>query len=42
MASEKILLVDDEEGMRRVLSREGYAPTTAASGEEAQRLRVAA
>ncbi len=42
MASEKILLVDDEEGMRRllsrVLSREGYEPTTAASGEEALRL----
>jgi len=42
MASEKILLVDDEEGMRRllsrILSREGYEPTTAASGEEALRL----
>ena len=39
MASERILIVDDEEGMRRllgrVLSREGYETTTVASGAEA-------
>ncbi len=39
MASERILIVDDEDGMRRllgrVLSREGYETTTVASGAEA-------
>lgn len=44
MASERILIVDDEDGMRRllgrVLSREGYETTTAASGAEAM-LQVA-
>lgn len=42
MASERILIVDDEEGMRRllsrVLSREGYETSTVASGAEALRL----
>ena len=41
MASERILIVDDEDGMRRllsrVLSREGYETTTVASGAEALR-----
>ena len=41
MAAEKILIVDDEEGMRRLLdrllSREGYETTTVGSGEEALR-----
>jgi len=39
MAAEKVLIVDDEEGMRRllgrVLSREGYETTTVGSGAEA-------
>ena len=39
MASERILIVDDEDGMRRllgrVLSREGYEVTTASGGAEA-------
>jgi DNA-binding NtrC family response regulator len=39
MASERILIVDDEDGMRRllgrVLSREGYETTTVARGAEA-------
>ncbi len=39
MAGERILIVDDEEGMRRllsrVLSREGYETVTAAGGTEA-------
>jgi len=42
MASERILIVDDEEGMRRLLGRiltkEGYDTTTAANGAEALRL----
>jgi DNA-binding NtrC family response regulator len=42
MASERILIVDDEEGMRRllgrILTREGYDTTTAANGAEALRL----
>jgi len=41
MASERILIVDDEEGMRRllgrVLTREGYDTTTVASGADALR-----
>ena len=42
MASERILIVDDEEGMRRllgrILTREGYDTTTAANGADALRL----
>ena len=42
MASERILIVDDEGGMRRllgrILTREGYDTTTAANGVEALRL----
>jgi DNA-binding NtrC family response regulator len=42
MASERILIVDDEEGMRRLLSRvltrEGYETSTVANGVEALRL----
>lgn len=42
MAAERILIVDDEEGMRRLLARllqkEGYEVLTAASGPEALRL----
>lgn len=42
--SKKVLIVEDEEAVRRVLSRQlranGYAPTAAGSGEEA--LSVAA
>ena len=42
MASERILIVDDEEGMRRLLGRilakEGYDTTTAANGVDALRL----
>jgi DNA-binding NtrC family response regulator len=42
MASERILIVDDEEGMRRLLSRvltrEGYDTSTVSSGAEALRL----
>ncbi len=42
MASERILIVDDEEGMRRLLSRvlarEGYETSTVGSGAEALRL----
>ena len=39
MAAEKILIVDDEEGMRRllgrVLTKEGYETTSVGSGAEA-------
>ena len=39
MASEKILIVDDEEGMRKLLARvlikHGYDAVIAGSGEEA-------
>ncbi len=42
MASERILIVDDEDGMRRllgrVLTREGYETSTVGSGAEALRL----
>ncbi len=42
MASERILIVDDEDGMRRLLSRvltrEGYDTVAVGSGEEALRL----
>ncbi len=42
MASERILIVDDEDGMRRllgrVLSRQGYETSTVASGAEALRM----
>jgi DNA-binding NtrC family response regulator len=42
MASERILIVDDEDGMRRLLSRvltrEGYDTSTVGSGAEALRL----
>ncbi len=42
MASERILIVDDEDGMRRLLSRvltrEGYETSTVANGAEALRL----
>ena len=42
MASERILIVDDEDGMRRllgrVLTREGYDTSTVGSGVEALRL----
>jgi DNA-binding NtrC family response regulator len=42
MASERILIVDDEDGMRRllgrVLSRQGYETSTAGSGAEALRM----
>ncbi len=42
MASERILIVDDEDGMRRllgrVLTREGYDASTVGSGAEALRL----
>ncbi len=42
MASERILIVDDEDGMRRllgrVLTREGYDTSTVGSGAEALRL----
>ncbi|TNF50379.1 MAG: sigma-54-dependent Fis family transcriptional regulator [Deltaproteobacteria bacterium] len=42
MASERILIVDDEDGMRRLLSRvltrEGYETSTVGSGAEALRL----
>jgi len=41
LAGEKILIVDDEEGMRRllvrVLAREGYQAAAAESGAEAMR-----
>jgi len=42
MASERILIVDDEEGMRRLLSRvltrEGYETSTVGSGADAMRM----
>ena len=42
MAGEKILIVDDEEGMRkllgRVLTKNGYETASAANGGEALRL----
>ncbi len=42
MAGEKILIVDDEAGMQRLLSRvlerEGYAPTPVGSAKEALEL----
>ena len=42
MASERILIVDDEDGMRRLLSRvlarEGYDTSAVGSGAEALRL----